>query len=99
MAGAREGRLVSMRACHAGLNGRGAGSSVAPPPLPRHPPCRLGTYHPGCAPRRGLPAAPCPLPFQERRLQLIQSYQEATVELEEARRLNGELRLASQVSL
>lgn len=32
-------------------------------------------------------------------MQLIQSYQDTTAELEEARRLNGELRLASQVSL
>ncbi len=35
--------------------------------------------------------------LQERRLQLIQSYHETTAELEEARRLNEELRLASQV--
>ena len=37
------------------------------------------------------------VPSQERRLQLIQSYQATTSELEEARRLNEELRLASQV--
>lgn len=50
-----------------------------------------------CAGECRIPEPHSRVALQERRLQLIQSYQAATTELEEARRLNEELRLASQV--